>query len=99
MSAEMNTHGAETFPPVDKQNELEIPSPTPKSRDRKRRQQQQLMTQISGVRKVPQGPGLSGSCSTARFGVKTDLEDLLSKVQSYITDHQLHGNRALLSSL
>uniref|UniRef100_A0A673GAG3 Phosphodiesterase n=1 Tax=Sinocyclocheilus rhinocerous TaxID=307959 RepID=A0A673GAG3_9TELE len=63
---------------LDKQNELEIPSPTPKSRDRKRRQQQ-LMTQISGVRKVTQGPGLSSSCSTARFGVKTDLEDLLSK--------------------
>uniref|UniRef100_A0A8C2JQ84 Phosphodiesterase n=1 Tax=Cyprinus carpio TaxID=7962 RepID=A0A8C2JQ84_CYPCA len=63
---------------LDKQNELEIPSPTSKSRDRKRRQQQ-LMTQISGVRKVTQGPGLSSSCSTARFGVKTDLEDLLSK--------------------
>ncbi|XP_043113855.1 cAMP-specific 3',5'-cyclic phosphodiesterase 4B isoform X2 [Puntigrus tetrazona] len=63
---------------LDKQNELEIPSPTPKSRDRKRRQQQ-LMTQISGVRKVTHGPGLSGSCGTARFGVKTDLEDLLSK--------------------
>ncbi|XP_052403820.1 cAMP-specific 3',5'-cyclic phosphodiesterase 4B isoform X2 [Carassius gibelio] len=61
---------------LDKQNELEVPSPTPKSRDRKRRQQQQLMTQISGVRKVT---GLSSSCSTARFGVKTDLEDLLSK--------------------
>uniref|UniRef100_A0A8C2JV98 Phosphodiesterase n=1 Tax=Cyprinus carpio TaxID=7962 RepID=A0A8C2JV98_CYPCA len=29
--------------------------------------------------KVTQGPGLSSSCSTARFGVKTDLEDLLSK--------------------
>ncbi|XP_059358396.1 cAMP-specific 3',5'-cyclic phosphodiesterase 4B-like isoform X2 [Carassius carassius] len=64
---------------LDKQNELEVPSPTPKSRDRKRRQQQQLMTQISGVRKVTHGPGLSSSCSTARFGVKTDLEDLLSK--------------------
>ncbi|XP_052467685.1 cAMP-specific 3',5'-cyclic phosphodiesterase 4B isoform X4 [Carassius gibelio] len=63
---------------LDKQNELEIPSPTPKSRDRKRRQQQ-LMTQISGVRKVTHGPGLSSSCSTARFGVKTDSEDLLSK--------------------
>ncbi|XP_026062687.1 cAMP-specific 3',5'-cyclic phosphodiesterase 4B isoform X2 [Carassius auratus] len=64
---------------LDKQNELEVPSPTPKSRDRKRRQQQQLMTQISGVRKVTHGSGLSSSCSTARFGVKTDLEDLLSK--------------------
>ncbi|XP_067218166.1 3',5'-cyclic-AMP phosphodiesterase 4B isoform X4 [Chanodichthys erythropterus] len=65
---------------LDKQNELEIPSPTSKSRERKRRQQQQqLMTQISGVRKVTHGPGLSSTCSTARFGVKTDLEDLLSK--------------------
>ncbi|XP_073705995.1 3',5'-cyclic-AMP phosphodiesterase 4B isoform X2 [Garra rufa] len=63
---------------LDKQNEMEIPSPTSKSRERKRRQQQ-LMTQISGVRKVAHGPGLSSSCSTARFGVKTDLEDLLSK--------------------
>ncbi|XP_067310301.1 3',5'-cyclic-AMP phosphodiesterase 4B isoform X2 [Pseudorasbora parva] len=63
---------------LDKQNELEIPSPTSKSRERKRRQQQ-LMTQISGVRKVTHGPGLSSSTSTARFGVKTDLEDLLSK--------------------
>ncbi|KAI4873378.1 hypothetical protein NFI96_017376 [Prochilodus magdalenae] len=66
---------------LDKQNELEIPSPTPKSRERKRRQpgQQQLMTQISGVRKVTHGPGISSSCSVARFGVKTDLEDLLAK--------------------
>ncbi|XP_051554171.1 cAMP-specific 3',5'-cyclic phosphodiesterase 4B-like isoform X3 [Myxocyprinus asiaticus] len=63
---------------LDKPNELEIPSPTSKSRERKRRQQQ-LMTQISGVRKITHGPGLSSSCSTARFGVKTDHEDLLSK--------------------
>ncbi|XP_030629150.1 cAMP-specific 3',5'-cyclic phosphodiesterase 4B isoform X1 [Chanos chanos] len=65
---------------LDKQNELEIPSPPPKSRERKRRQQQQqLMTQISGVRKVTHGPGLSGGGGPARFGVKTDLEDLLAK--------------------
>lgn len=38
------------------------------------------MTQISGVRKVTHGPGISSSCSVARFGVKTDLEDLLAKV-------------------
>ncbi|XP_056598806.1 cAMP-specific 3',5'-cyclic phosphodiesterase 4B isoform X2 [Triplophysa dalaica] len=63
---------------LDKQNELEIPSPTQKSRDRKRRQQQ-LMTQISGVRKVTHGSDLSSSCAIGRFGVKTDLEDLLSK--------------------
>ncbi|TRY97573.1 hypothetical protein DNTS_002605 [Danionella cerebrum] len=71
---------------LDKQTELEIPLPTPKSRERKRRQQQQqqqqqqqLMTQISGVRKVTHGAGLSSSCSTTRFGVKTDVEDLLAK--------------------
>ncbi|XP_056329761.1 cAMP-specific 3',5'-cyclic phosphodiesterase 4B isoform X2 [Danio aesculapii] len=63
---------------LDKQNELEIPLSTPKSRERKKRQQQ-LMTQISGVRKVTHGSGLSSSCSTTRFGVKTDLDDLLSK--------------------
>ncbi|XP_051985072.1 cAMP-specific 3',5'-cyclic phosphodiesterase 4B-like isoform X3 [Xyrauchen texanus] len=63
---------------LDKQNELEIPSPTSKSWESKRRQQQ-LMTQISGVRKITHGPGLSSSCSTARFGVKTDHEDLLSQ--------------------
>ncbi|XP_055058908.2 3',5'-cyclic-AMP phosphodiesterase 4B isoform X2 [Misgurnus anguillicaudatus] len=63
---------------LDKQNELEIPSPTTKSRDRKRRQQQ-LMNQISGVRKVTHGSGLSSSCTVGQFGVKTDLEDMLSK--------------------
>uniref|UniRef100_A0A4W5K1M5 Phosphodiesterase n=1 Tax=Hucho hucho TaxID=62062 RepID=A0A4W5K1M5_9TELE len=39
---------------------------------------QGTMTQISGVRKVSQTPGLQG-CSVSRFGVKTDQEDLLSK--------------------
>ncbi|XP_068069785.1 3',5'-cyclic-AMP phosphodiesterase 4B isoform X2 [Danio rerio] len=63
---------------LDKQNELEIPLSTPKSRERKKRQQQ-LMTQISGVRKVTHGSGPSSSCSTTRFGVKTDSEDMLSK--------------------
>ncbi|XP_073780206.1 3',5'-cyclic-AMP phosphodiesterase 4B isoform X4 [Danio rerio] len=37
------------------------------------------MTQISGVRKVTHGSGPSSSCSTTRFGVKTDSEDMLSK--------------------
>ncbi|GAA6091313.1 cAMP-specific 3',5'-cyclic phosphodiesterase 4B isoform X1 [Tachysurus ichikawai] len=64
---------------LDKQNEMEILSP-PKSRERKRKQQQQpLMTQISGMRKVTHGPVISSSCTVARFGVKTDLEDLLAK--------------------
>lgn len=39
------------------------------------------MTQISGMRKVTHGPGISSSCTEARFGVKTDLEDLLAKVR------------------
>uniref|UniRef100_A0A8C1KSG8 Phosphodiesterase n=1 Tax=Cyprinus carpio TaxID=7962 RepID=A0A8C1KSG8_CYPCA len=59
---------------LDKQNEVEIPSPTPKSREKKKKQ---LMTQISGVKKVSHGPSLN--CGIARFGVKTDKEDLLSK--------------------
>ncbi|KAG9351044.1 hypothetical protein JZ751_024934 [Albula glossodonta] len=61
---------------LDKQNEVEIPSPTPKAREKKKKQQ--LMTQISGVKKVSHGPSIS-NCSIARFGVKTDKEDLLSK--------------------
>ncbi|XP_036378170.1 cAMP-specific 3',5'-cyclic phosphodiesterase 4B isoform X2 [Megalops cyprinoides] len=61
---------------LDKQNEVEIPSPTPKAREKKKKQQ--LMTQISGVKKVTHGPSLS-NCSISRFGVKTDKEDLLSK--------------------
>lgn len=63
---------------VDKQNEVEIPSPTSKTREKKKQQKQQLMTQISGVKKVSHGPSLSSS-SIARFGVKTDKEELLSK--------------------
>uniref|UniRef100_G3NWA1 Phosphodiesterase n=1 Tax=Gasterosteus aculeatus aculeatus TaxID=481459 RepID=G3NWA1_GASAC len=60
---------------LDKQNEVEIPSPTSKTREKKK---QQLMTQISGVKKVSHGPSLSGS-SISRFGVKTDKEELLAK--------------------
>uniref|UniRef100_A0A7N8YDS8 Phosphodiesterase n=1 Tax=Mastacembelus armatus TaxID=205130 RepID=A0A7N8YDS8_9TELE len=63
---------------LDKQNEVEIPSPTSKIREKKKQQKQQLMTQISGVKKVSHGPSLSSS-SIARFGVKTDKEELLSK--------------------
>lgn len=71
----------------DTQNELEVPCPLPKSRDRKRKQGQQqqqqggMMTQISGVRKVSHSPTISGG-SGHRFGVKTDQEELLSKVFS-----------------
>lgn len=64
--------------PSDKQNEVEIPSPTSKTREKKKQQKQQLMTQISGVKKVSHGPSLSSS-SISRFGVKTDSEELLSK--------------------
>uniref|UniRef100_A0A8C2ZUL8 Phosphodiesterase n=1 Tax=Cyclopterus lumpus TaxID=8103 RepID=A0A8C2ZUL8_CYCLU len=63
---------------LDKQNDVEIPSPTSKAREKKKQQKQQLMTQISGVKKVSHGPSLSGS-SISRFGVKTDKEELLSK--------------------
>lgn len=65
-------------PTSDKQNEVEIPSPTSKTREKKKQQKQQLMTQISGVKKVSHGPSLSSS-SISRFGVKTDKEELLSK--------------------
>uniref|UniRef100_A0A8C7ZC17 Phosphodiesterase n=1 Tax=Oryzias sinensis TaxID=183150 RepID=A0A8C7ZC17_9TELE len=63
---------------LDKQNDVEIPSPTSKAREKKKQQKQQLMTQISGVKKVSHGPLLSSS-SISRFGVKTDKEELLSK--------------------
>lgn len=63
---------------ADKQNEVEIPSPTSKTREKKKQQKQQLMTQISGVKKVSHGPSLSNS-SISRFGVKTCKEELLSK--------------------
>ncbi|XP_056233767.1 cAMP-specific 3',5'-cyclic phosphodiesterase 4B isoform X4 [Seriola aureovittata] len=63
---------------LDKQNEVEIPSPTSKTREKKKQQKHQLMTQISGVKKVSHGPSLSSS-SISRFGVKTDKEELLSK--------------------
>ncbi|KAM3619661.1 uncharacterized protein V6R79_011522 [Siganus canaliculatus] len=61
---------------LDKQNEVEIPSPTSMTREKKK--QKQLMTQISGVKKVCHGPSLSNS-SISRFGVRTDQEELLSK--------------------
>ncbi|XP_062250727.1 cAMP-specific 3',5'-cyclic phosphodiesterase 4B isoform X4 [Platichthys flesus] len=64
---------------LEKQNDMEIPSPTSKTREKKKQQQkQQLMTQISGVKKVSHGPSLSTS-SISRFGVKTDKEELLAK--------------------
>ncbi|XP_063075740.1 3',5'-cyclic-AMP phosphodiesterase 4B isoform X2 [Engraulis encrasicolus] len=74
---------------LDKQNELDIPLPPSKARERKRRHQQQhhhhqqqqlMMSHITGVRKVTHGPSITGGCSSVgRFGVKTDMEDLLAK--------------------
>uniref|UniRef100_A0A4W5PLA1 Phosphodiesterase n=1 Tax=Hucho hucho TaxID=62062 RepID=A0A4W5PLA1_9TELE len=64
---------------LDKQNDMDMPSVTPKEKaGRERKKQQQLMTLISGVKKVSHGPSLSNS-SVSRFGVKTDKEDMLSK--------------------
>lgn len=66
-------------PPSDKQNDMDMPSVTPKEKaGRERKKQQQLMTQITGVKKISYGPSLSNS-SISRFGVKTDKEDMLSK--------------------
>ncbi|GCC29892.1 hypothetical protein chiPu_0008335 [Chiloscyllium punctatum] len=61
---------------LDKQNDVEMPSPTQKDRDKKKKQQ--LMTQISGVKKLKHSTSLTHS-SIPRFAVKTDLEDHLSK--------------------
>ncbi|XP_055498028.1 cAMP-specific 3',5'-cyclic phosphodiesterase 4B isoform X2 [Leucoraja erinacea] len=61
---------------LDKQNDVEMPSPTQKDRDKKKKQQ--LMTQISGVKKLMHSSSLTHS-SIPRFAVKTDMEDCLSK--------------------
>lgn len=65
------------FSSPDKQNDVEIPSPTQKDREKKKRQQP--MCQISGVKKLTHSSSLTNS-SIPRFGVKTDQEELLSKV-------------------
>ncbi|KAJ8390424.1 hypothetical protein AAFF_G00103590 [Aldrovandia affinis] len=62
---------------LDKQNDMDIPSPVPKAREKKKKKQQ-LMTQISGVKKVSHGSGLS-NCGIPRFGVRTEKEDQLGK--------------------
>lgn len=63
---------------TDKQNDVEIPSPTQKDREKKKRHQ--LMTQISGVKKLMHSSSLNNT-SMSRFGVKTEHEDMLSKVR------------------
>lgn len=72
---------ADSFPPCsfpDKQNDVEIPSPTQKDREKKKKQQ--LMTQISGVKKLMHSSSLNNT-SISRFGVKTEKEDHLAKVR------------------
>lgn len=69
---------AEKYPFVaDKQNDVEIPSPTQKDREKKKKQQ--LMTQISGVKKLMHSSSLNNT-SISRFGVNTENEDHLAKV-------------------
>lgn len=65
------------FSGTDKQNDVEIPSPTQKDREKKKKQQ--LMTQISGVKKLMHSSSLNNT-SISRFGVKTEKEDHLAKV-------------------
>ncbi|XP_044527529.1 cAMP-specific 3',5'-cyclic phosphodiesterase 4B isoform X2 [Gracilinanus agilis] len=62
---------------LDKQNEVEIPSPTQKDREKKKKEQQ-VMTQISGVKKLMHSSSLNNT-SISRFGVKTEKEDHLAK--------------------
>ena len=61
----------------DKQHEVEIPSPTQKEKEKKKRP----MSQISGVKKLMHSSSLTNS-SIPRFGVKTDQEDVLAKVEN-----------------
>lgn len=82
---------------ADKQNEVEIPSPTPKAREKKKKQQ--LMTQISGVKKVSHRPSLSNCSVISRFGVKTDKEDLLAKVRTPLTQTASAAAVGLASAL
>lgn len=56
---------------------MEIPSPTQKDREKKKKQQ--LMTQISGVKKLMHSSSLNNT-SISRFGVNTENEDHLAKV-------------------
>lgn len=58
----------------DKQNEVEIPSPTLREREKP-------MCQISGVKKLTHSSSLSNS-ALPRFGVKTEHEDALARVNA-----------------
>lgn len=60
--------------PLDKQNEVEIPSPTLREREKP-------MCHISGVKKLTHSSSLSNS-AMPRFGVKTEHEDALARVNT-----------------
>lgn len=68
---------------AEKQHDVEILSPPPKEREKKKRP----MSQISGVKKATQSPGLAPAC-IPRFGVNTPQESLLAKVNSYTHTHR-----------
>jgi len=59
----------------DKQNEVEIPSPTLREREKP-------MCHISGVKKLTHSSSLSNS-TLPRFGVKTEHEDALDRVNEW----------------
>lgn len=61
-------------PLPDKQNEVEIPSPTLREREKP-------MCHISGVKKLTHSSSLSNS-TMPRFGVKTEHEDALARVNT-----------------
>lgn len=61
---------------TDKQHDVEMPSPqTQKEKEKKKKP----MSQISGVKKLMHSTSLTNS-NIPRFGVKTDTEDSLAKV-------------------
>ncbi|XP_056257689.1 cAMP-specific 3',5'-cyclic phosphodiesterase 4B isoform X5 [Seriola aureovittata] len=60
---------------LDKQNEVEIPSPTLREREKP-------MCHISGVKKLTHSSSLSNS-TMPRFGVKTEHEDALARVNGW----------------
>ncbi len=59
----------------DKQNDVDIPSPT-------LREQEKPMSHISGVKKLTHSSSLT-SAALPRFGVKTEQEDALARVQMH----------------
>ncbi|XP_030582844.1 cAMP-specific 3',5'-cyclic phosphodiesterase 4D isoform X2 [Archocentrus centrarchus] len=67
---------ANTF--LEKQHDVEILSPPSKEKEKKKRP----MSQISGVKKATQSPGLAPA-SIPRFGVNTPHENQLAKVGSH----------------